>query len=100
MAAMSVVEGSLEAVNSYDDAHLSFGIFQWTAGGGDAAGEIAALLAGFKEGYPDAFENCFGRFGLDATLSGGSRWTGFLTLDGASLTTSPEKDALRKMEWA
>lgn len=100
VATMSTVEGGLEAVNSYDDAHLSFGVFQWTAGGGDDEGELAVLLALLKGKDPAAFQDCFGRYGLDAAVAGPQAVTGHIILDGAVLRTSEEKSELRKVEWA
>jgi hypothetical protein len=98
--AVSINEGKLEAVNSWDSAHLSFGIFQWTAGPGDDEGELAALLVRLKQAAPGAFQDCFGRYGLDATLPQPNSPTGSLSLNGVPLKTSPQKDALRTATWA
>lgn len=100
VAAMSVVEGGLEAVNSYDDAHLSFGAFQWTAGVGDAAGELAVLLARFKAADPIGFQECLGQYGLDAIVQDSHATTGFLSVNGTPLRTSSQKSVLRNIEWA
>ena len=100
VAAMSVVEGRLEAVNSYDDAYLSFGIFQWTAGEADAEGELASLLARFKAANAAGFAECFGQYGLDVTLAHAGATTGGLTLAGTKLTTAADKQTLRGIEWA
>ena len=100
VAAMSVVEGRLEAVNSYDDSYLSFGIFQWTAGEADADGELAALLARFKVADAGAFTECFGQYGLDVALAHADATTGGLTLAGAKLRTAADKQTLRGIEWA
>jgi hypothetical protein len=100
VAAMSSVEGGLEAVNSYDDAHLSFGVFQWTAGVGDGAGELAALLARFKNNDPEAYRECFGQYRLDVQVEGEQSTTGLITLNGTALKTSAEKEPLRGIDWA
>ena len=100
VAAMSVVEGGLEAVNSYDAAHLSFGVFQWTAGVGDAEGELAVLLAQFKAADPAGFQECFGQYELDATVKDAKATTGRLSLGGTLLRTSAQKEVLRKIGWA
>src|SRR5690606_10334256 len=57
-------EGALDAINTWDNSFLSFGMFQWTAGPADRPGELAALLAVIGESYPDELEHYFGRFGL------------------------------------
>jgi hypothetical protein len=98
--AMSVNEGRLEAVNSYDECHLSFGIFQWTAGQGAAAGELAVLLAQIKAAEPAAFQDSFGRYGLDVVATSATATTGELTLSGQPLKTIAQKDVLRSASWA
>ena len=45
MIAVAENEGNLDAINTWDNAFLSFGLFQWTAGQGNAKGELPALLA-------------------------------------------------------
>ncbi len=97
--AVSHNEGRLEAINSWDNAFLSFGMFQWTAGARSAAGELAGLLALVRHTNPDAFQNCFGRYALGALLQGGET-TGFLTLAGAALKDAADKEQLRSVEWA
>ena len=95
IAAVSQNEGRLEAVNSYDNAHLSFGLLQWTAGPDDETGEIYGLLSLLKSTSPAAFDDGFGQFGLD--ISGNH---GYLALGGVSLETSAAKDVLRNKDWA
>ena len=94
---MCVNEGGLEAINTYDGCHLSFGIFQWTAGLGDAPGELPHLLAALRSADETAFHECFGRYGLDVAISGA---TAQLLLRGVPFRTSQEKDALRDVGWA
>ena len=93
-------EGRLEAVNSYDNAHMSFGVFQWTAGSGDDAGELAGLISLVAEKEPSAFDDCFKRYKLGSKLSGSGAVTGLLTLDGKELQTSADKAQLRSPAWA
>ena len=90
----------MEAINSYDDAHLSFGIMQWTAGPGDDPGELAALLLRIKAAASPAFDDCFGRFGLDARLEFEGATTGRLVLNGEVLDSSERMDVLRSIDWA
>ena len=96
--AMSVNEGGLEAVNSYDGCFLSVGIFQWTAGANDEAGELSVLLSRFKSASPEAYEDCFGRYKLDTIVKTGGL-TGRLVLDDRQLDTSAAKMLLRRAEW-
>jgi hypothetical protein len=97
--AVSRNEGRLEAVNSYDNCFLSFGLFQWTSGAKDQPGELAGLLALIRRSDPQAFDDCFGRYGLGVALQNDGK-TGFLTLAGAALKTAQDKEALRSADWA
>jgi hypothetical protein len=99
IAPVSDNEGKLEAVNTWDNAFMTFGMFQWTIGTDHAAGELPALLQRVKDDAPEAFEEHFGQFGLD-TLDA-NRTTGFLILNGKKLNTPAEKEQLRKdASWA
>lgn len=42
-------EGSLDAINTWDNQYLSFGIFQWTLGSDGQQGELPALLSNLKD---------------------------------------------------
>lgn len=99
VAASCENEGGLEAINSYDNAHLSFGICQWTVGVGKDPGELAALLRRLKALDAAAYQDCFGRYGLEP-VPGAARGAGFLLLGGKQLDTAAEKDVLRQVEWA
>lgn len=98
LEAVMANEGRLEAVNSYDDSFLSFGIMQWTAGTDGHNGELASLLARIQRTDPAAFQECFGRFGLGAAAAEGAP-TGSLSLDGKPLASAAGKAPLRKPEW-
>jgi hypothetical protein len=101
--AVSRNEGRLEAINSYDGAFLSFGIFQWSAGSGADTGELAALLDLLRRSDETAFEAYFGRYGLGASLEPAapdSPRRGFLTLSGVTLNTAEAKQQLRSAAWA
>ncbi|MBV9211532.1 MAG: SH3 domain-containing protein, partial [Acidobacteria bacterium] len=65
MQAVSANEGKLEAINTWDNAFLTFGAFQWTAGVGSAAGELVSLIARLKQTDAGVFNQLFGQFGLD-----------------------------------
>jgi hypothetical protein len=98
LRAVSDNEGKLEAINAYDGAFLSFGIFQWTLGTGDNEGELAALLKRVKESYPATFHRYYGRYGLDIA-SGTNSIYGYLTLDGERIDTRAKKEPFRSREW-
>mgnify|MGYP006072486071 CR=1 FL=1 len=70
MQAVSANEGKLEAINTWDNAFLTFGCFQWTAGTGDSAGELPALIARLKKEKPNAFDTFFKDAGLDVAAGG------------------------------
>lgn len=97
--AVSRNEGRLEAINSYDNSFLSFGMFQWTAGPNDKPGELAGLLALVERTNRDVFQRYFGRYGLGTAVQGTAK-TGFLTLSDALLKEPADKDKLRAVEWA
>lgn len=90
-------EGNLDAINTWDNAYLSFGIFQWTSGATGKAGELPTLLAMVKKNYPDEFDSYWGRFGLDVKDVHGT--TGKFTLDGQELRTQAQKNKLRDYAW-
>jgi hypothetical protein len=98
LQAVSDNEGNLEAINAYDGAFLSFGIFQWTLGTRDNAGELPALLKKIKSAYPAAFYQHFGRYGIDVS-SDTNAITGFLTLDGKLINKRALKEQFRSAEW-
>jgi hypothetical protein len=100
MQAVSVNEGKLDAINSYDNCFLSFGILQWTSGADGAEGELPAMLNHLKQSDAAAYAECFGRFGLDVDVAGANPTTGRLTLNGAVLDTAAEKEQLRQVKWA
>jgi|GEM_PF-932604 len=103
MDAVSENEGKFEAVNTWDNAFLSLGIFQWTAGVGSDAGELAALLLDFKDRSPEEFNQCFGQFGIKpygVKHTKGSVPRGYLKLNGRLLADSESKNQLRALPWA
>lgn len=103
MQAVSANEGNLEAINTWDNAFLTFGAFQWTVGTGNGAGELAAVLDRLREADGEAFGRLFGRFGLGIDSVTGSESEpprGFFTLDGEMLRTPDQKERLRSIEWA
>ncbi|HEX8136536.1 MAG TPA: SH3 domain-containing protein [Pyrinomonadaceae bacterium] len=95
MQAVSVNEGRLEAINTFDNAFLTFGTFQWTAGVGSGAGELPALVARLKQASTDVFNQLFGQSGLGiASLSNtpGQPPGGFFSLNGAPVRTAADKE--------
>jgi len=98
--AVSLNEGRFEAINSWDSNYMSFGMFQWTAGGANAPGELAALLHRLEQSSPDAFQEYFGRYGIRVEVRDEASTTGELTLNGARLVSDGDKNQLRQVEWA
>ena len=91
-------EGSLDAINTWDNQYLSFGIFQWTLGSAGQQGELPALLTNLKRRNPSEFQYYFGQFGVDATSLDGV--TGWLSLNGTRLVTDADKNLMRQPIWA
>jgi hypothetical protein len=104
MSAVSVNEGKLEAINTFDNAFLTFGCFQWTVGTGTGAGELPAMVERLKNTDQDAFTQLLGQFGLDvASVSSppGQTPTGFFSLNGNVIKTAADKQSkLRTLEMA
>ena len=99
IAAVSQNEGKLEAINTWDDAFMTFGVFQWTAGGG----ELGALLDRVKREAPASFKKLFGDHGLDVgkvAAGPGITPTAPISLDGEALDTAAKKERLRTLDWA
>lgn len=99
MRPVSDNEGNLDAINTWDNSFLSFGMFQWTLGAGNNKGELAALLKKVKDNYPRVFEKYFGIYGLDVADDTNAVY-GNLSLGGKVLSNTTDKEALRNPEWA
>ncbi len=91
-------EGNLDAVNTWDNQFMSFGMFQWTAGGPGKPGELPALLKIIKDSYPDNFQHYWGQFGLDVVDVGSK--TGWFSYRGKKLVSAADKSMLREHIWA
>lgn len=98
MAAVSENEGNLDAVNTWDNAFMTFGMFQWTAGVENDQGELPALLRRIKDADEAVFQKYYGRHGLD--IIDADETSGFFSLAGQRLGTSFLKEQLRTSEWA
>ena len=101
--AVSLNEGKLDAINTWDGAFLSFGMFQWTLGTGsgvpDGMGELPALLLKVKQEQPEAFQEYFGQFGIDIFEGRTGTTYGFITLNGDAVSSHAEKEQFRSPEW-
>lgn len=69
MAAVSLLEGGFDAVNTYDTGFVSVGLIQF-ASLRDGAGSLGRMLARYQASDPDDFQAHFRRFGVDATPDG------------------------------
>ena len=96
--AASENEGNLDAVNTWDNQFMSFGMFQWTAGGAGKPGELPVLLKIIKDSYPDNFQHYWGQFGLDVVDVGSK--TGWFSYRGEKLVSAADKSVLREHIWA
>jgi len=97
MIAVSENEGNLDAINTWDNSFMTFGMFQWTAGAGNSKGELPALLKKIKTANTDLFFEYYGQYGLDVINVNGVY--GNFTLNGKKLSTSADKEQLRSYEW-
>jgi peptidoglycan hydrolase-like protein with peptidoglycan-binding domain len=98
MIAVSENEGNLDAINTWDNSFMTFGMFQWTIGVGNDPGELPALVKKIKDADYAIYEKYFGDHGLDITNTGSVR--GYFTLNGRKLDTPREKELLRTHKWA
>jgi peptidoglycan hydrolase-like protein with peptidoglycan-binding domain len=98
MLAVSENEGKLDAINTWDNSFMTFGMFQWTIGAGSNPGELASLIAKVKSKDKDIFHEYYGQYGLDFELT--DTLTGYFILDGEKLVTPAQKEKMRTMEWA
>ncbi|MDN3723624.1 LysM peptidoglycan-binding domain-containing protein [Aequorivita sp. SDUM287046] len=92
--ATSENEGNLDAVNTWDNSFMSFGMFQWTLGAGSDPGELPALIKLVKEKYPDAFEQFCGKFGVDVSEDTTSTY-GYLIHNSKKVKTAADKQFFR-----
>jgi LysM repeat protein len=90
--------GNLDAVNTWDNQFMSFGVFQWTTGGAGKPGELPVLLKIIKVRYPDNFQHYWGQFGLDVVDVGNK--TGWFNYRGKKLVSAADKAVLREHIWA
>jgi LysM repeat protein len=67
LAFVSKNEGNYDAINSYDRAAFSFGFIQFA--GQTANGTLPQFLALAKHQNPQAFEEAFGKFGIDVEFA-------------------------------
>jgi len=100
MIAVAENEGNLDAINTWDSAFLSFGLFQWTAGQKSARGELPALLARIKKEDRDLFDKYCGQHGLDVVEVTPGLEYGYFSLHGTKIRTPAAKAQLRQAPWA
>ena len=100
MIAVAENEGNLDAINTWDNAFLSFGLFQWTAGTDSGKGELPALLARIKDEDRDLFDKYCGQHGLDVTDVTPGLVYGYFSLRGSKIRTPAAKAQLRQAPWA
>ena len=100
MIAVAENEGNLDAINTWDNAFLSFGLFQWTAGTGSAKGELPALLARIKGQDRDLFDKYYGQHGLEVTEVTAELVYGYFLLRGSKIKAPAAKAQLRQALWA
>lgn len=99
MVAVSENEGNLDAINTWDNSYMTFGMFQWTIGAGANKGELPALLKKIKKVAPDLFHTYYGQYGLDVSSDTGNVY-GYFTLNGKKVRSTAAKEKIRSNEWS
>ncbi len=69
MAAVSLLEGGFDSLNTYDTGFVSVGFIQF-ASLRDGAGSLGQVMRRMKQDAPQDFQAHFRRFGLDVTADG------------------------------
>jgi hypothetical protein len=98
MLAVSENEGNLDAINTWDNSFMTFGMFQWTVGAGADPGELAALLQKIKTADPVVFKMYYGQYGLD--IEPVNAISGYFILENKVVKLPADKERLRSIEWA
>jgi len=94
LLATSENEGNLDAINTWDNSFMSFGMFQWTLGPGSQKGELPSLMKLVRKQYPDAYEQYGGKFGVKVSSDTDAR-CGYLIYKGKKVDTAAEKQFFR-----
>jgi len=100
MIAVAENEGNLDAINTWDNAFLSFGLFQWTVGTGSRPGELPALLARIKDENRDLFDKYCVQHGLDVVDVTPGPVYGYFSFRGSRIKSPEAKAQLREPAWA
>lgn len=98
MVAVSENEGNLDAINTWDNSYMTFGMFQWTIGARTDAGELPSLFKKIKDAEPELFQKYYGKYGLDVHDSTDNVY-GYLTLNGVRMRLASEKNQFRTARW-
>ena len=98
MQSVSDNEGNLDAINTWDNSYLTFGMFQWSLGATTNRGELPALLKKIKVKKPEIFHHYFGQFGLDLSSKTTSVY-GYFLLKDQLINTVAEKNEFRTAGW-
>lgn len=69
MAAVSLLEGGFDSINTYDTGFVSVGFIQF-ASLSKGSGSLGRVLQTMKLETPESFESHFRRFGIDVTSTG------------------------------
>jgi hypothetical protein len=91
-------EGGFASINTYDNGYVTWGFNGWTTGK-DGDGDLMPVLARAKREEPAAFEERFGKYGIDVddgkltvTQAGGNVLRGAAAVD--ALRTDPKLAAV------
>lgn len=100
MIPVSENEGALDAVNTGDNAFLSFGMYQWTMGTEDGKGELPALLKKIKQTDPAIYQEYYGRYGMEPLDAETDQVYGLVAFNGRRIFNKSDKEQFRAPQWA
>lgn len=102
-ASLSHNEGALDAINTWDNAFLSFGPIQQTAGTKKNKGELGGAFDHLQKEAAAAYDEYFKKYSLiPVDVEGGvsDASTSYFSLDGKTLEQPADKEVLRDFIWA
>ena len=100
-ASLSAIEGNLRAINTYDNAHLSVGPLQQTAGAINFRGELFGAAHSVLQENEEAFRQHLGdKLDIPTSRMQSGRRMAYAEIGGTTLDSSAQKQRFRdELKW-